>query len=190
MLAKSAFTTLIAAGVLVCSVGCSTSYRTRQGTSDAAHHRNVRVRVVNAKQPGAGKSDESGWAKRFKKLVPPGAVGYPTFGLVVAPLSRSSSVPPGAVGQALAQFKQLRVAKALLGKLLTTQVPRAVLRTVTDYLPSVPGIRKGSSFPAVVITFHRVKCDAFGSSTFTSFTCRTMAVLDLRNGKWLGVYQF
>ena len=190
MLSRSVCIALIAAGVLVSSVGCSASHSTSHRKSVKAHHHNVRV--VSAKRAGSGTSAESGYAKRFKKLVPPGAVGYPTFGLVVAPLSKSSSVSPRAVSRALARFKNLRVAKALLGKLLVTQVPGAVLRTVTDYLPSVPGIRKGSSFPAVVITFHRVSCNAYGKpgSKLTSFTCKTMAIFDLRNGEWLGVYQF
>jgi hypothetical protein len=135
---------------------------------------------------------ESGYAKRFMRHVPPGAVGYPTFGLVVAPLSSPSSVSPGAGTRALAQFKQLRVAKALLGRLLVTQVPDVAQRTVTDYMPPVPGIRKGSPFPAVVIKFRHVPCTAYGKPgvKVQTFSCTTMAVLDLQNGKWLGVYQF
>ncbi len=176
MLSKSVLTALAVAGILVC-----------QSTHTSARFLDSSKKAVS-KQAG-----ESQWAKSFMKHVPAGAVGYPSFGLVVAPLSSSSSVPAQAGSSALASFKQLRVAQALLGKLLGTQAPAVAVRTVTDYLPSVPSIGKGSPFPAVVVTDHNVTgCNAFGGpkSKFRSYTCTTMGVLDLQNGKWLGLYQF
>src|SRR6185437_2634191 len=117
---------VLGAGILACSAGCGAS---RSTASTLGHH----VQVQAARQAAVRKPAESGYTKRFMKLVPAGATGYPAFGLVVGPLSASSPVSPHAKSLALARFKRLRVAHALLGKLLADQIPGVVLRTVTQY---------------------------------------------------------
>ncbi len=190
MLSKSIFTALAVAGILVCSAGCGTSHNA--SAIDQGTH--TRTRFLSSSKAAIGHFGESAWAKSFMKLVPADAVGYPAFGLIVAPLSSSSSVSAQAGSSALASFKQLLVAQAVLGKLLVTQTPDVAVRTVTDYIPSIPSIRKGSSFPAVVITYpHVTGCNLYGGPKFKrprTQTCTTMGVLDLQNGKWLDLYQF
>ena len=125
------------------------------------------------------------------KMVPRGDTGYFSMGLILAPTPVSARPSEAKTAKVLGLFYKLPVAKILLGgKLKSPEVSDAI---ITDYHPQFPGQKSGAKFPAIVLTYHNILCQAFGPPTKKPrplFKCTTKAFFDLQNSRWLGIYQF
>lgn len=178
---------VIAAVAALGLAGCAAHGNAPAGGSHAMARDSIRLTASRPHGQGL-----SAYDRRFMAHVPAGATGYPSFGLVLAPPSASSRPSPATTAEVVSLFRRLPVAQAMLGSRLAT-APQVTFRRVTDYLNQVPGVTPGVAFPAVVITYHGITCQAFGPPGFDGphqRTCTTMAVYDLASGQWLGIDQF
>jgi predicted small secreted protein len=171
--------------------GCGTVHGAQSGTQKRGSAQHSVHLVSSGASHHTGKSVLSAGAKRFMKMVPRGDTGYFSIGVILAPTPVGARPSAAKTAQVLNLFYKLPVAKVLLaGKLKSPEVSSSI---ITDYHPQFAGMKSGAKFPAIVLTYRNVPCQAYGPPTKKPrhlFKCTTKAFYDLQNSRWLGIYQF
>jgi len=137
----------------------------------------------------AGKIALNKGAQRFMQKVPVGDTGYPAIGLILAPTPAVAT--PAQTTRVLRFFYERRVAQAVLGSQLKS--PKVTYEIIADYRPLYRDMKSGAKFPAIVLTYRYVMCEALGPPSDhlpRLHKCTTMAFYDLNNSRWLGIYQY
>ncbi len=120
-----------------------------------------------------------------------GDTGYPAIGLILAPAPASAVATPAQETRVLHFFYKRRVAKAVLGSQLKS--PKVAYDIIADYEPLYRDMKSGAKFPAIVLTYRHVTCEALGPPSDhlrRLHKCTAMAFYDLNNSRWLGIYQY
>jgi hypothetical protein len=182
MTAQKAATLAIAIAVAIGLAGCGTVHGSRAHNSgrlisSSGSHKMSKVTLDPA-------------ARRFMRKVPYGDTGYPGLDLILAPAPARTVATPARTVRVMRLFYKLRVAQAILGKRLRS--PEVTYWIITDYNP-LPGMKPGAKFPAIVLTYRNIACEAYGPPSFhgpRKRICTTVAFYDLDNSRWLGIYQY
>jgi hypothetical protein len=182
-IATSSVLAVVAVGM---SAGCGTlrsgdggpRQSVRLTASRAAHHSyNLRLNLE---------------ARSFMQKVPKGDTGYPGLRLILAPSPASTIADPGKVNEVIQLFDRLPVARAILGERLRSR-PEITYSFITDYSSSIHGIKQGSTFPGIALTYYNTACESYGPPNYRGpriFKCTTVAFFDLKNSRWLTIYQY
>lgn len=155
------------------------------GCATVSGHSASKVQVV----PVAARSHHTIPASKYRHAVvpkvPPGDIGYPDDGVILAPPLAGPAPHVSAVA-VLRSFKKQILVRDVLGHAISS-TPTLSLKLVTENQPTYPGLRPGVRYNGWVVKYTGVKPISYGNapvSRNTTLRCAFIGIYDLELSAW------